>query len=302
MTEEIRKAFIKHQITLGLSAEEIASAKITYLGNGENNRMYRLDSDSRSFVIRISFRQELEERLAQEFETLRELPEGVGPVPYIFDNSHEYIPHAFMIQSFVYGQHPKDWTKDQLEKHAKKLAHLHLSKTTPTDGIDITQLFEAKISLRKDDPEIFDTDIANVIQKVRTTISKREPAFLELKNLYRIHGDLHGANILNHEGKLNYVDWEESTQGDPAIDVAALLLSHPLPDDLYQAYIDEYRRHVLDVNLETRIPVWLLYKDLSLLLHKKWQSLDPARSINNEPEDYTKTIHTIIARMNKLMK
>lgn len=301
MIEAIRKAFIKHRTTLQLSEADIASAAITYLGNGENNRIYQFTSGSHNLVIRISFRKELEERLRQEFLTLKELPEGIGPRPYIFDDSLDCLPHAFMIQSYIEGAHPIDWTVEQLEKHAKNLALLHGSKATPISGIDIKKLFEDKISIRKDDADIFDTDIANVVQRVKTHVNSCEPMFLELKHAYRIHGDLHDANILNNNSELTYVDWEESTQGDPAVDLGALFLSHPLTDDLYRTYIDEYQRHLLDVTLEARIPVWLLYKDFSLLLHKKWQSLDPSRSMSKEPEDYQKMIQAIIERMDACM-
>lgn len=304
MIDKIKKSLKHYHKELDLGDFKENNIEVNTLGNGENHLIYLALVNGKKFVFRISFREELESALKKEFEILKKLPSGLGPKPFIFDNSEKIIPNSFMIQSFVSGKKIKKWTKDLLRTHAKQLALLH-SKNITEKRENLYDVFIKRANFSKNNqPEVVKDDklIEDVFIRLNELFSNNKQIFEKHKHSYLIHADLHDDNVLFEDDKLHYVDWEEARYGDNALDVATLLWFIELDDDNYKTYLNTYLDNFKDEDLEKRMTLWLLYKDFSLLLHKKWQSLEPETRAIKSNEDYNKTIKEIINRLERRIK
>jgi thiamine kinase-like enzyme len=304
IVNKIKKALKHYHKELDLGDFKLNNIEVNPLGNGENHLIYLASVGGKLFVFRISFRRELESALKKEFEILKKLSSGLGPKPFIFDNSKKIIPNSFMIQSFISGKKIKKWTKDLLRIHAKQLALLH-SKNITEKKENLYDVFIKRANFSKNNqPEVVKDDklIKEVFVRLNKIFSKNKQILENQKHSYLIHADLHDDNILVKDNKLHYVDWEEARYGDNALDVASLLWFIKLDDEKYKTYLNTYLENLKDEDLEKRMILWLLYKDFSLLLHKKWQSLKPETRAIKSNEDYNKTIKEIIKRLEKRME
>ncbi len=302
MKEEIRESIRNYKDDLKLSDKDLQDTKINLLNNGENHIIYLVVVNNKKFVFRVSFRKELEKALKKEFEILAKIPNNLGPKPLVFDNTKKIIQNSYMVQSFIPGMNIKKWTRSLLNKHAKNISILHShNKVQKKREINIYKLFLNKInSKKKNSLMIFeDKKIHEIVLLLDDLFKKNQQIFSNLKNTYLIHGDLHDDNILLSNNELRYVDWEEAHYGDNALDFASLLWFIQLNKEDYEYYLSSYKNNIKDRTLETRAILWLLYRDFSLLLHKKWQSLDPKTRAINVGENYSNKIQSICDRIRK---
>lgn len=299
MLQEIEKAFDFYKHDLGV--DNFDNLKINKLQSGENHLIYLLSVDIEKFIFRVSFRLELENSLKNEFNILNKIPKNLGPNPFIFDDSKKILKNAFMIQGFIDGEILNNWTQELLIKHAEKMLELHFSSilkyplSCPYDSFLKRYQF-SKIN----QPDVIDNSfIRNVFLKVDSVIKKYKHNSKKQGKSCFIHGDLHNGNILIKNKNIFYVDWEEAGYGDNALDVATLLWFLDLNKQDYDIYLKTYTHKINDSNFEIRMFLWLLYKDFSLLLHKKWQSLDSEKRAMNSKENYKNVIENIARRIEK---
>ncbi len=296
-TRLIQHALEQYKKELSIDTNHLSLLSITKIGNGENNHIFKASIGSNVFVFRIPHRPELIPKLKSEFQMLQTIPKDIGPIPFIF---HENAGESYMIQSFIEGKSPLVWNEKLIHAHVEQMARLHNFNHVAVNGVDIVKLFEAKINFRREnDPEVLqDLRISQLIDSLISQIQTLAVSFMDLKSLAFIHGDLHSGNILVSDHAIKYVDWEEAGIGDPALDLAGLLASptEQVDIDTYLAYYQA--RTQSDRSLKTRVLTWSLYKDLSLLLHKKWESLDSeSRAIQTTDRTYEIILAEIINRM-----
>ncbi len=304
MIKKIKDVIQFYHKELNLEKFEKKDIKINSIGNGENHLIYLAQIKNKKFIFRISFRPELESKLKKEFKILKKIPKQIGPEPLIFDNSKKLIPNAFMIQTFVSGKTIKNWTDELLVNHAKLLTKLHSKKSNKKTKSPY-DFFIKRISFTKNNqPEVIKNDelIEKISIKLKTIFLKNKNIFDKKKNSVLIHGDLHNNNILVKNKQIKYVDWEEAQFGDNALDVATIIWFTDLELKKYKIYLNTYLKNLKDVNLEKRMILWLLYKDFSLLLHKKWQSLNPKTRAIKANENFTQTIRNINKRIEKRIR
>lgn len=289
-SDSIIEALIKYQTHLGIELFAASDIQVSEIGHGENNNMFKVVVGKKQFVFRIPFRQELVPKLKQEFQALRSIPNGIGPEALLL---HEGNP-TYMIQSLVSGIHITNWTPELIKAHVETMVRLHSSRNKTCNGIDIVSLFETKVDFRrKHDPEVVqDKFISKLTRNLLQQVKNTQTAFSNINTLSFIHGDLHPGNILVDGKAVHYVDWEEARYDDFALDVAGLLQS---PAINTEQYLSTYQKAAQDEqNLAERVITWSLYKDFSFILHKKWESLNPAsRTIHQSGQDYP----TIITEM-----
>ncbi|MBU0648712.1 aminoglycoside phosphotransferase family protein [Patescibacteria group bacterium] len=204
MIQKIKHAIKFYRKKLNLDNTEDQTVEVDTLGNGENHLIYLAVIGNKKLVFRISFRKELEDALKNEFNILKKLPQGLGPKPFVFDDSKKIIPNSFMIQSFIPGEKINAWTKGLLATHAEQLVLLH-SKNISEKKENLGDIFIRRADFTKNNQaEVIKDDqlIEDIFAKLNSIFSKNKQIFEKQEHSYLIHADLHGDNILAEKNRL----------------------------------------------------------------------------------------------------
>ncbi len=102
----------------------LKAAMITELGVGESNLMLKIALDGQpALAMRLAYREDIAEHLLpQEFRLLQQVPEGLGPQPFVLDLSRQVLPYPFAILSYVPGTPLVAYSEEIFRLHATKLA------------------------------------------------------------------------------------------------------------------------------------------------------------------------------------
>jgi len=166
----LARLFQARRTALGI-AGPITTLTTTMLGAGESNLSLRADVNGRqSFTARLAYRTEAETDAyrAREFEGLALLPPGLGPTPLYLDLSKRHLPYPCAVLSFVPGAPRADWSVEDVQAHAARLAHLHRTQVPHWGAIgdeqkrpfDMRQRFHDGLAYwRTYYPALFEIDI-----------------------------------------------------------------------------------------------------------------------------------------------
>lgn len=286
------------------------TVEITMLGIGESNLMLLLALTGQPpLTMRIAYREDIGDKyLPQEFRLLQQLPEGLGPQPFVLDMSRRDLPYPFAILSFIPGSTPANWTEEILRAHAANIARMHQRKSatwTTREGqqssapFDFYQMFQENIARwRELSPWIFEDElIIRLLPQLNAYFHERNHLFTSLTRFSLIHGDLCAPNILVHEGDVRYIDWEYARYGDGALDIAQLawnienppwqikLTGQPLAM-FFQTYLAQHP----DPTLIERYEAWCVtIKFIDHITHRRTASR--SNSIKAFPNKYYQIVY-----------
>lgn len=253
--------------------------EITMLGIGESNLMLLIEAEGQQpLTVRMAYRHDgAELSLLREFALLRQLPEDLGPQPIFLDMSRQMLPYPFAILSFIPGVTPAEWSEELLRTHATNLARMHsheASTYTSRDREQVTAPFDlygifqqALVHWRVRAPWIFEDQLVQrLLPRLDAYFREHNHLFVSLTRFSLIHGDLCASNILVHEDKVRYIDWEYARYGDGALDFAQLAweIDNPpwqvrLTESQLTAFFQAYLEQRLDQTLIERYKVWCTY-------------------------------------------
>ncbi|HHW82517.1 MAG TPA: phosphotransferase [Actinomycetales bacterium] len=265
-----------HPDSLGLAGP--AEARASLAGQGESYAAWRLDlpphalpeevraAGSEALVVRVPARpsESMPHAATLEFTALGLAPAGFGPVPVrLVDAADSPLGHALLVQSFVPGRVLPDsaWTDNVLTAHARQLASLHKRRYPghgPVDAaeaelareLDPLAILEGAVAYwERVRPDLLrDSAAGRLTTAARALALEARPAF-ESVPYALLHGDTVAANILVDQGMPRYIDWEWSSIGDPARDLA--LIGAPEGASPWYITMDERREDLLlDAYLE----------------------------------------------------
>ncbi|USQ79695.1 phosphotransferase [Ornithinimicrobium faecis] len=230
------------------------SPAATLIGTGESYAAWlvlsrefadlRAPQGPRAVVVRVPHSVDaLPRPMSEEFAALVAAPEGIGPRPIHLatvadplgaELGSQTSDTAYMVVEHVPG-HPRPaagWTDDLLATHAAQLVRLHeraydgWGDVTATDRLEprlsMVDTGEASMQWWSDQHPGLATaaDVAALWPRVRALFAATEPQFERLERFALTHGDAALPNILVAGGQPRYVDWEWSSIGDPARDLA----------------------------------------------------------------------------------
>ncbi len=228
-----------NRVALGIT-DPIAMLTTTTLGAGESNLSVCVEVNERqSFTARLAYRAEGEAHLAREFAHLALLPSGVGPTPLHLDLSRRHVPYPCAILSFLPGAPRTEWSVDDLRAHAATLARLHRAQVPYWGGIgdeqrgpfDMRRRFQDSLAYwRTHHPALFEIDVvAQLVPRLDAYTAAHNSLFTSLSSFSLVHGDPCVPNIIFDDEEVRYIDWEWMGYGDPALDVAQLGGTSPIP-------------------------------------------------------------------------
>src|SRR5215204_5506940 len=128
-TQETVRAIIReHQDIFAL--DRITSVESALIGQGEANlNMLITVNQSQQFNLRIGLRDKESERTLQsEFDILQIVPKGIAPRAFMVDFSRTQLSQPYMLLEYIAGERKQAWQMEDLQTHARTLAHLHQRK------------------------------------------------------------------------------------------------------------------------------------------------------------------------------
>lgn len=240
---------------------------------GMNGIIYRADNSTTSSPIAIKMRKRGERlRAVREFNALKLLSDlsiPIAPKPFALYTDISSLEGDVVISDWVEGDVLHDLSDAPFSLwenilttfskfHAIQHTNLHpilesVSKTRSTEDvlIDIearyAQLPEGQLG------QITKNDIRKIIDDyTKNRLQNLPPAtYISL-----ITCDANPNNMIHHHGHITLIDWENSGWGDPASDIADLLIRPncaTLSDDMKQKIIRRYAQIMNLPELEERI-------------------------------------------------
>lgn len=210
--------------------EQFKGGQHTLLLGGLTNTSYRLSLPRGDYFLRVStpFASRLGIQRGREL-VLHKLAAEQGLAPRLHYVDAEY---GFMITDWVEpAAVTPDWhTPDALGRLAERVARVHATPA-PTLRLDLEahlRFYLARICHR--DPRV--TRLFHRMVERLQELPAIEPVFC--------HNDISPANLLGDS--LLLVDWEYAGVGDPAFDLACLIRSFSLNDEMAKLLMDRYQQ------------------------------------------------------------
>jgi len=211
-----------------LGVESIHIDSLRKLGVGEGNVNYILKIDNKKFIVRKNITKDEPYKSINEYKSLKQVEDlNIAPKVYYRYHKGAYL-NDFLILDYISGKSmykgKRKYTKNQLTALAKLLASLHNKKnvTLPKrayaysfylkEGLKATRL----VSKYNDKLE---SELKHIHKLVKAQIPSKEKHKFSL-----IHGDLCPPNIVETKVGMKLIDWEALRYGDPAIDIANILV------------------------------------------------------------------------------
>jgi len=240
---------------------------------GMNGIIYRADNSTASSPIAIKMRKRGERyRALREFNALKLLDDlsiPIAPKPIALYPDRPLLEGDVVISNWVEGDvlhnlsdAPFHLWENILTTFSKFHAIQHtnhhpilesVSQTRSTENVLID--IEARYAQLPEGQwgQITKNDIRNIIDEYK---KNRPPNLPPATYISLITCDANPNNMIYHHGNITLIDWENSGWGDPASDIADLLIRPncaTLPDDMKQKIIRRYAQMMNLPELEARI-------------------------------------------------
>jgi aminoglycoside phosphotransferase (APT) family kinase protein len=251
---------------------DLAHLPIEVMANGWDNVMCRLGGD---LAVRLPRRAAAARLVVHEQRWLPVLAPRLPlpvPAPVRTGRAAPGYPWPWSIVPFLPGQvaarNPPGDIRDAAVSLGRFLGALHTpaapdAPANPTRGIPLADRSATDVqNMRAADGSVDRKAVMRVWEAaVAAPRWDRAPVWL--------HGDLHPANILVHQGRISgVIDFGDITSGDPATDLSvAWMLLPPHSRELCQATYAAASGHLADDGLWVRARGWALVLALVFLAH-----------------------------------
>jgi aminoglycoside phosphotransferase (APT) family kinase protein len=251
---------------------DLAHLPLSVMANGWDNVIVRAGDD---LVVRLPRRAAAAGLIANEQRWLPVLAPRLPlpiPAPVRVGTPGAGYPWPWSVSAFIPGKTAAETPPSDDETAAESLAlFLAALHTTAPPNAPVNPV--RGIPLAEREPS-FTRNLTLLDGRVdRPAIARMWAATLETPlwsgQSVWLHGDLHPANIIVHDGRISAViDFGDITAGDPATDLAAAWML--LPSDCHERFWAVYARdadHGADSDLQTRSKGWALALSLAFLAH-----------------------------------
>lgn len=252
----------------------VHTLELTKLGVGEANLNVLVHiNNTHKRTFRLCIRPDLDGNPRKEFLSLSRLPPGLGPKPYLLDDSRAVLPYPFLVLSFVEGSHVHEWTREHFVAHGQKLARLHRQKyelwgeigNEQSTPFELHGSFLAALEWwTQHYPALFDIpEVSRLVPKLEAFFRRKNHLSVTRSSL--VHGDLTASNILFAGAEPHYIDWEWLSLSDSAIDVTQIGWDIAVPPWQFALtakqlnwFLASYQALLPDETLRERREVWMV--------------------------------------------
>ena len=209
--------------------------EIEPLGGGITNRNFRVDTDGRSYVLRIGGKDTdvlgIDRRAEYQAASIA-ASLGVGPEVVAFVE-----PEGYLVTTFVEGAPapPEDIRRPEvLGEVAELLRRVHDGPALPArfDSFRVVEAYRASAIT-------YSVDVPAAYEEAKATADRVEAA-LGPQRPVPCHNDLLNANFIRSPDGIRIVDWEYAGMGDRFFDLANFSVNHELDGDGESAFLSAY--------------------------------------------------------------
>lgn len=251
---------------------DLASAPIVEAGEGWDNKQFRLGDD---YVVRLPRRALAAPLIEHEHRWLPVLAPRLPipvPVPLRVGRPGCGFPWAWSVGRWFEGETAaRVGVPLNPEATAKQLAEFLAALHQPAPADAPVNPFRTSLRSRSEvlvervaelGPRVDSTAVMALWQDVLAARAWRGP-------LMWLHGDLHPANLIVHDGRLAAViDFGDVTSGDPAVDLAVVwMMGWPAPARRAFRTVLDARSPWMDEATWTRARGWALALGVAYLAH-----------------------------------
>lgn len=225
---------------------------------------------------------------------------------------------SIVFEEKIEGEPIKDFNNETIDKLAIALADLHSIKlnsygkpfTQRKFGTRLDYLHDGVKTLRDicqslDSQEELISLLNDALDKMESEANNHSEAFAS-NDFTLIHFDLNPGNILRSKdrGDIIIIDWEQSSAGDNAMDIAKLFLKADFNDDQRHEFLEQYENcsAIDDPNLSERLHVYDSFVLINSILWRLRVLRDMPKQISKETEKrfYDQVKNRLNNELNKL--
>jgi len=217
--------------------------KTTLLSGGITNLNYKIDTDSKSYVLRITGANTEKLGIRREVEYQANLEAGkLGVAPEVV---YFIEPEGYLLTRFVNGKRlpPEEITKpENIIRVVRKLRLFHMRAPELKGEFNAFRRVEMLTAVSKSNNCKFPFDFDWIMYKMQQV---KEALLKDPYIPTPCHDDLLNLNWLDEEvpgeiGEIRLLDWEYAGMGDIFYDLANFCHHHRLTDDQVRLLLQEY--------------------------------------------------------------
>lgn len=236
----------KHQVEEICKKLDENLIRFSFLARGNHNSNYLLETTKNKYVIRIEDNQQFK-NLKKEFNFLKSINLQLGPKVFLFDNSHRIIPKDYLIEEFIYGEHPSennptnnfimqmaDWFK-RLHKKTRKSTKPYLLR------IKVKPYYQNYLRYKDNiKDKTLKERLNHALSKAIKKLEKNNTIFANRKTISLLHNDTSSGNVFYKPDYIRLIDWEFVDYGLPERELVYFLDSYHLTKKQQRLFLTSY--------------------------------------------------------------
>ncbi len=278
--EKLKTILISNNQQLPFNIDETADIKP--LGSGESNDNYLVAQGLDKLVIRVA--KGRHNRLDKEFDTLKTLPDGIGPVAYFYSDIDGL---CVLAEEYVPGKHVSRWDDEKIKLFVETVAKVH-EITTETAEIrgEKIKTIDLNSYLELINKPFFENTGTLLIDTIGLSVHAfcdiHQVLFDNLDKYSLIHADLAPLNSLydSENNSIRLIDWEFAQYFDPARDFATFFYDgvdynqgkwRASFDERQQEFLVTHYKKLTGEDITERLKVWLELDKYNSLVWLNWK-------------------------------
>ena len=292
----VQKPAIEFFNSLGKKIEEIS-----FLGKGEGSAVYKIKTAEQVYCLKTALFPERSKKVLNEAKIRQEfIDKGLSFVPPPMYIDQQYFEYGAVFYDFIDGTEPNFNSRKDLSQMAKYLAEIHkLDYEVIADGKaqiwkNYQSLKEVIESIQKRYSHLLNDNINHAFSKVLEEYklyieNSNESISVGISSI--LHGDVSDNCIIDMNGKLWLIDWENSEYGDVLDEIFGFVFYAVKDELLREFFYKEYKKHFqqaqeLNFNQLFQIysmafPVFNICWGIDQLDSNMIHNLEPKRKLND---------------------
>jgi len=295
----------------------------SFLGKGEASVIIKVKTDQGTYALKTALYPKRKDKVLREaqFRTFF-IEKELTCIPHPIHIDSEIFPNGAVIYEYAEGSKPDFISKEILIQFAQIIGKIHkIDFEIISDGYtqiqNMVQSLEKTInSIKTRYPHLLNSLIekafANAVEEYKQKISDKQDLFTIGINA-QLHGDLSDNYVVDKNGKIWLIDWENSERGDVLDELCWFLFVNDVKPENHSLFFQEYQKSfpsAQKINIEKLTgfyfavtPVFNICWGIDQLDMNIKQKLEPdrklrdlAHSANNWSEFYSETTTSLIIK------